>query len=419
MGVEHRLISVTASEVTPETARFAWEGRVPLAAVTVLAGPPGQGKTQLMLGACARATTGKLAGDLAGQAVEVLYVSAEDSLEHTLAPRFIAAGGNLRRLHFFRSIDASTYNGAESRPGLLIPTDLPLLDQWLEEHPVRLIVLDPIVAMIPVSLNAHRDQHVRSALAPLAHIAQHRSVAVVAVMHLNKNQEADALNRLSGSVGFGGAARSVLLFAADPDDPRGESGDQRVLAHVKCNVGPRQASILYRIQPRTLETANGPVQTSIAIRAGHANASANDLLGNATSANEATARSEAREFLLAELNAGAVPTTSLKDRSQDAGLSWPTVERAKKQLGIRARKRGTSWQWELPITPPDGLDVVDGVEGGKTIKAINSLTENGGTVFDDDEIERLRLKHADLESTPIPPLVAERGRAAVEPEAAP
>jgi RecA-family ATPase len=216
-------VSVTAAEIEPQNAHFAWEGRIPLAAVTVLAGPPGLGKTQFALAACARATQGKLAGDLAGHPSDVLYISAEDSLEHTLAPRFIAAGGDLRRLHFFRSIDTSKYSGDESQPSILIPDDLPLLDQWLEEHPARLIVLDPIVALIPTSLNTHRDQHVRRALAPLARIAQDRSIAVVAIMHLNKNQEADALNRLSGSIGFGGAARSVLLFAQDPDDPQGEA----------------------------------------------------------------------------------------------------------------------------------------------------------------------------------------------------
>ena len=55
-----RLVSVTAAEVTPQTARFASKGRVALDAVTVLAGPPRLGKTQFMIGACARATRGKL-----------------------------------------------------------------------------------------------------------------------------------------------------------------------------------------------------------------------------------------------------------------------------------------------------------------------------------------------------------------------
>lgn len=361
MTIDQRLATVTASQVTPATPRFVWDGRIPLGAVTVLAGPPGQGKTQLMLGACARATTGKLDGDLDGPS-DVLYVSAEDSLEHTLAPRFIAAGGDQERLHFFRGINTSSYNGDDERPGLLIPDDLPLLDQWLTEHPARLVVLDPIVAMIPTNLNTHRDQHVRRALAPLAHIAQQRSTAVVAIMHLNKDREADALNRLSGSIGFGGAARSVLLFAQDPDDPDGEAGNQRVLAHVKCNLAPRQRSISYRIEPRTL--TNG-VKTSVAVRVGDANTSANDLLGNATSASEATARSEARDFLTAELADGPIATTDLKGRADDAGIAWRTVERAKTQLGIRARKNGTGWRWEIPTTPippPGGLDGVGGLD---------------------------------------------------------
>jgi putative DNA primase/helicase len=390
-----RLVSVTAAEVTPQSARFAWDGRMPLDAVTVLAGPPGLGKTQFMIGACARATRGKLDGALAGTPANVLYVSAEDSLEHTLVPRFLAAGGDTRRMHFFRGIHTETSRGEEQRPSILIPDELPLLDEWLKTHHARIIVLDPIVALIPVSLNTHRDQHVRRALAPLAHIAEAHEAAIVAVMHLNKDREADALNRLSGSIGFGGAARSVLLFAQDPDDPAGEAGNRRVLAHVKCNVAPRQRSLAYQIQPRTLDTANGPVQTSIAVRDGNAAVSANDLLGNPTSTGEATARTEAREFLEAELADGPAPTSELRTRAEDAGLNWRTVERAKQQLRIRARKNGVVWTWELltsPITPPVGLDGVVGV--GKTDKADNT---DGVEDVAGMELARLQAKFPDLE----------------------
>ena len=351
MSAARQLGTIRAAEVTPETATFLWDGRVPLGAITIIAGPPGQGKTQWAVGACARATRGKLEGDLAERPVEALYISLEDSLEHTLTPRAIAAGADLSHLHFFQSVKSSSYHGDDERPGFQVPDDLPLLDSWLQRQEARLVVIDPITAAIPVSLNTHRDQHVRRALAPLTRIANEHSAAVICIMHLNKNAEADALNRLSGSIGFGAAARSVLLFTADPDDPEGETGSRRVLAHVKCNLGPRQPSIAYRIEPRTLDTANGAVQTSIAVRDGNAHLSANDLLGRPTSANEATARGEARDFLIAELSQGSVPTMELKKRAEDAGLSWPTVERAKKQLNIRARKRGTAWQWQLSNTP--------------------------------------------------------------------
>jgi hypothetical protein len=83
-------------------------------------------------------------------------------------------------------------------------------------------------------------------------------------MHLNKAQGLAPLQRLSGSGAFGALARSVLLFDRDPDDPDGEMGSQRVLAHIKCNVGPEMPSLLYRIEPTLLPaTAEEPeVETS-------------------------------------------------------------------------------------------------------------------------------------------------------------
>lgn len=249
--------------------------------------------------------------------------------------------------------------------------------------------------MIPTNLNTHRDQHVRRALAPLAHIAQQREAAVIAIMHLNKNREADALNRLSGSIRFGGAARSVLLFAQDPDDPEGESGSQRILAHVKCNVAPRQRSIAYRIEQRILQLPGGPVTTSLAVRVGDTNASANDLLSNPTSATEATARGEARDFLLAELADGPIPTLQLKNQAEDAGIAWRTIERAKTQLNIRARKNDTGWHWELPnllTHPRDGLDGIGGLEV-KTAKNANSADKDKLADSDPDtELARITNK---------------------------
>jgi hypothetical protein len=47
----------------------------------------------------------------------------------------------------------------------------------------------------------------------------------------------EVLHRVGGSVGFVGAARSVLFFARHPEDPAGERGVERVLVHVKNNVG--------------------------------------------------------------------------------------------------------------------------------------------------------------------------------------
>ena len=348
---------MTAATVKPVRASFAWERRVPLGMPTILAGPPGLGKTQLMIGLCAHATRGTLPGDLNGQPVDCLYVSAEDSLEHTLVPRVLAAGGDPTKIHFF----THTQRGENQDSGIQIPDYVALIDQWLEETSARIVVLDPIVAMIPVALNAHRDQHVRQAFAPLQRMADGREVAVVAIMHLNKDREAGALNRISGSIGFGAAARSVLIFGADPDDDDGETGNRRILAHAKSNVGPLAPSVAYRIESRVVETATGPIPTSVAVRQGESEATAGDLLGNPTTRREASSIADARAFLRAELADGPVATSEVKKRADDADIAWRTVERAKKQLGVLSRKTGKHWCLELPS---------GGVESGE-IKTAN------------------------------------------------
>ena len=111
-----------------------------------------------------------------------------------------------------------------------------------EQKGARILVLDPFVAMIPPSLNAHRDQHMRRAIAPLAHLA-HQLDAVVpadpALEQVPRGRRAQSAAR--APIGFGAAARSVLLFAPSPDDPDGEAGNQRILALRQEQPGPQGA----------------------------------------------------------------------------------------------------------------------------------------------------------------------------------
>ena len=88
---------------------------------------------------------------------------------------------------------------------------------------------------------ASRKPDVRSVIAPLAAMADQRDLAVVGLMHFSKSA-GDALRGVGGSIGFVGAARSLMIFGADPNDQRGEEGPARILAHRTCNLGRRQRS---------------------------------------------------------------------------------------------------------------------------------------------------------------------------------
>src|SRR4051794_13916431 len=96
---------IPATSVTPRQARFLWDARIPLGALTILAGPPGLGKTTLSMWIAGALSRGTLPGELTGQTGSTVYASAEDSPETTLKPRFLAAGGDQQQLSFLHVTD--------------------------------------------------------------------------------------------------------------------------------------------------------------------------------------------------------------------------------------------------------------------------------------------------------------------------
>jgi hypothetical protein len=160
------------------------------------------------------------------------------------------------------------------------------------------------------------------------------------------------LQRLSGSGAFGNAARSVLLLDRDPDDPDGEQGRRRVLAHVKSNDGPLMPSLLFEIEPILLPaTADEPeVTTSRLELLGESPHTGRALLAS-TSEEEQSALDDAVEFLLAELGdrerhlAGG-----LFKAARNIGINERTLQRARKKIGVKIEKAGfgRGWEWWLP-----------------------------------------------------------------------
>src|SRR4051794_26925544 len=92
-----RLRVLPASRVEVERPTWLWEGRIPLENMTLLVGRQGLGKSTLVAELVAQASRGKLDGDLHGERVCTLLVTAEDSHSVTVVPRLQAAGADLER----------------------------------------------------------------------------------------------------------------------------------------------------------------------------------------------------------------------------------------------------------------------------------------------------------------------------------
>jgi putative DNA primase/helicase len=318
------------SSIEREEIRWLWEGLIPRGMLTLLIGDPGLGKSLLAL---------LLGSWVSRGGGDVLILSAEDHAGATIRPRAEAVEADLDRLH----IVGMRRDGLED--GLALPDDAAELDRVAKETGARLVIVDPLMAHLPESVNSWRDQSVRRALAPLHHIAEEHGASVLLIAHLNKARGADPLYRAGGSIGIPAAVRSALLLARDPEDPQEQRGSRRVLAHIKCNVALQAKSLACSID--TVQLAGELVAPRLRIT-GTSATSASELL-DAPMGEERTARDEAASFLREELGNGPQEAKTVRKAARDAGIADRTLDRAKKSLGVQAKKDGLNgpWRWHF------------------------------------------------------------------------
>jgi hypothetical protein len=332
-----RFRAVPYSEIRRERVEWLVPGRVPLGAVSILAGEPGLGKSLYSIALAARLSRNDVAS---------LVLSAEDSEGATIRPRLDACEAASGLVHSVRLLDG------DEGDGLALPADAAMLDELIVETSARLVVVDPVVAYLDGGIDSHKDASVRQALAPLARIAAARSCAVLAILHVNKALGSDWYRRLSGSGGFGGAARSVLLFGRDPDDSDRDRGTGRLLAHAKCNVAELAPSQQWSLAPILLSAAGDERETRTARIeiVGESDHGYRTLLDASSDPDERLPRDEAEAFLRVELAGGPRPAKDIERAARDAGISSTTLRRARAALGITSHKSGFSggWEWTLP-----------------------------------------------------------------------
>ena len=315
--------TICAADIVPESITWLWEGRIPFGTLTVVSGPPGQGKSTIL---CDRAA------DASQQGLSTLVATAEDHLAKVARPRLEAAGADLNLVHFY--IGELGLPGQPDSPGGY--SDLAEEVRRLE---ARLVVLDPLVAFIGEGVNTHRDHDVRRVLARLSTLAEETGAAVLVVVHTNKSVGADPLMRVSGSIGIVGAARCVLLAAQDPQDE-----GKHVLAVVKSNLAIMAEPLGYEIVGAVV---GDDIPTSRISWLGEVDVDVSALLAS-PNPEERGALPSARAFLSAS---GVAETAQLAStlyaEAKRQGFSERTLGRARKDMGIDSWKTamGGGWMW--------------------------------------------------------------------------
>jgi hypothetical protein len=320
-----------------------WERRIPSAAVSLLVGLEGLGKTLVTIELMARLTRGQLAGDRQGIPSRVVYVGIEDDWASVAIPRLRAAGADLASVYFV---------GQSAKGGLFsVEDDLPALEEELRSLPdVALVVIDPLDAHLGSGIDSHRKSEVQRSVGHIATLAQEHECGVLGIGHLNKNElSRDLLMRVIGSKGFTTSARSVLAVGAHP-----ENENERLLVLRKSNAVDHRATpaLRFKLEPRFVDDPRGgePFATAgVAWLGEEQDVDADEILRTST-AEERTERDEAADWLVELLADGApIPYRDVERLASEAGIARATLHRARHRAGVTverdgsARGRPSSW----------------------------------------------------------------------------
>lgn len=352
-----------ASEIQVKPINWLWKGRIARGKVSMIAGDPGLGKSQLTISMAAIVTNGGIwpVDNTKCNSGSVIFLSAEDDAADTIVPRLKAANAIVDSVYIIDAVlDHVDQHGNAIPKHFNLATDLGRLDKMLSHlKNVALIVIDPITAYLG-DTDSHKTSDVRALLAPLSKLAEKHNVAIICVSHLNKSRSNDALSRVTvtGSLAFVAAARAAFVVAKDKDD-----SNKRLFLPMKNNIGNDQTGLAF-----TLETSivDSNIETSrIVWNSDSVSITANEAM-SPHEPDEKSALEEAEEFLCDLLVNGAVSATKVKKSSEAAGHTWPTVRRAKDNLKIKPKKIGTEWQWELPIRTVQSEEVAQGDQDAHT-----------------------------------------------------
>ena len=362
-SLARELVTCNLADVVPERIDWLWPGRVAIGKLTILAGEPGLGKSQVAIYIASTITRSNkwIGTEVRPRRGRVLMLSAEDGLADTVRPRFDAAGGDASLVSVIRSTQSAGTPG-RNRGTFNLAADLSLLEREIERHgDVAMVIIDPLSSYM-LHVDSHRNTDVRAVLEPLEEMAERMKVAILATTHLSKG-DGKAINRIIGSIAFVAAARAVFTVVEDPD----EEG-RRLLLHVKNNIARPQPGLAFHLEQR--EIAPGIIGSAVAWdEMASISVTADQVLSGIGS--QRSTKSDAVEFLQDLLAGGPMGVREIEQQAVDASLltegkpigqSKP-FRLARAQLGIQPRRSGGlgsggRWVWGLPGSkmPPDSYD---------------------------------------------------------------
>ncbi len=334
-----RLVTVCAADIVPEHVEWLVDQSFPLGMLAVIGGQPGLGKSQISINLAAGVTTGNgLPGTGAFKDLgSVIILANEDDAARTIRPRLDAAGADISKVHI---VEGVAREGVDIDIFQLDQDIADLRERALHIGDVKLIIIDPPSAYLGTKVDSYKDSDVRRVLMPLGTLAQDTGAMILLIVHLNKRTDGGAQQRFSGSTAWTAAPRVGFMVAEDP------LTKQRFMLPVKNNIGDDRLGYQYHIEEKLINYGGQTFKSSSIVWDQTTNRSVAELL-TPPNASRVSVVDDAKSFLEDELANGPLPVDQIKASAKAAGISWPSVNRAKKVMPVSSRKIGDGWVWTL------------------------------------------------------------------------
>jgi putative DNA primase/helicase len=318
---------VTDWDTVSEEIFWLWLNRIPMGNLTLIAGEGGKGKSTAAVDFAAVVSVGGTFpnGDRAPLGDAIIF-SGEDG-DNVVKKRLRQQGADLSRVH---KIDGQRTNGDETYFDI---GDLDTLEKAIARWPeTKLIIIDPIASFVS-GIDSHKTADVRRVLTPLQRFAEKHNLAVIMVMHLNKDEKKSMSNRISGSLAWRDLSRAVHFVVSDK-----EEADKRYLFHDKNNYGPLLPACTYTISDGIVKWTG---ETSKRI----------EDVTRVDSVESKTKKDVCVEWLSQKLSdCGETAVSVLESEGAKMGLSTYALRAARESLKLKSRRPvfGGEYFWNLP-----------------------------------------------------------------------
>lgn len=319
-----------ASSLAPAAA-LDWlaQGRVPAAAVTLLVGDEGIGKSLFWAWLIVFITTGKPCpeyGIPARDPAHVFLVCTEDDWSTAVRPRLEVAGVDLDYVHVVCVDDDGS--GAP-----VFPRDIDVLAD--SEVTPALVVVDAWLDTVPSGLQVRDPQQARQALHPWREFAASTRAAVLLLTHTNRVATANPRDKYGITSELRKKARSTLFAQADTDNP-----DCVLIGPEKSNIAGQSAADRFRISAvqhfEPTDSSDGRVPRLAYVES--AGVSSRELIsesffGRDDGDDDDSDMGEAVNWLTDYLTEnGRTPSKTVKNAAKSDGISERTLKRAAEKM---------------------------------------------------------------------------------------